>query len=1103
MLGLGNIYHQSKPTLNYNFLNIKISDLSLGENNCCARDLENKIYTWGMITDQGSISIYNTPQLVTFNTKLSSASILKIQCGNNFTAFLNSDYTLMYIGSIGKPNSVNISPVKTSNFNTLKFIDLQNIEDFACGRNLVFILDKYKCLYLFNEKEKLFTIKIDLKFSSIKCIEDRLYALSEDCQQLYEFRNPTKFDEKIGINFNDYIEIIYVLGISDVKLINTPYYSKHLFFYQENKDSFNSIVPTKQFLSLYNDVYPVSKNDSSASKIESHRGRSMSQNVLPPNEVLRLKQMERYEQNNISQFNNYFTCTTSEDVKTDQESVTPVNKKRNRDRISRISSLLGKIFENRIEQIETNYSKIKIEPRFEKLNTNQNIPRSRKASIEKVCDAIGHTKINNCTTVNMSEEPEIQIKSSRRSASIHEKINDLINFIKTDNPNHNTETHRKNERSFQLESSRLPPRGGSHFKTFSSFTERKNKEICIPEKDEHTGEVKKKLEFNLTCQVIDRPINMNITQVTQMSQDSKFDNKKLKICNNTDNSSYIPQISRKDSLNNSYDLISNKENGEVNCETQNGQCEKIIPTNAFETCTNYSVSSVTDNSRPTQAQTYKKPIIPQNYQKNRIRSNSSLRNYEAYQGHAGSYLNQSNISTPSHEKETFISEYQNLRGGIPISTMKNINLKKNTGNNSFLNNSNHSFAGNIIDKFQDQEQERELNNIFTNLKQSQKSEKQENPNDETKFHNNTGMSSMSNSTKGMLNNLLQSNEILKGESSKYQIQSQRNKEKNSGNLHSIRDDQISENEKNSQSRFFSVDKSVEIELNGFLDDREIDYNTKVDSELRKEETVRDRMIKNLEAFKLSNVKEKLDKFDKRYQDIINESPVKDEKFRNENLLKSEKHPDYEPLELENTLRSISINASNQFNKGHFHSQLVQSGLKNLNTQKPFPEVKLFDEKIEDVIQNTVESKSNLSIVHERESIIENVKTNKNTKLITEIKNKKSLDTSKSKVKNLMPNYSTNSKTSNSKNIGYVKRANSLVGNKINYNSNINKQVKFDISNIKKSAVEKFNSELKTKPTCGSKINSGNITPSSNTSLSKKPSTTISYNNSYSNLGNLK
>jgi hypothetical protein len=1082
--------------LNYNFIDLKITDLSLGENHCCAKDAENKIYTWGLVTDQGSISTYNTPQLLDLNNKASS--LIKIQCGNNYTAFLNSDFTLMYFGNIGKPNCLNISQIRNSNSNNLKFIELQNVEDFACGRNLIFILDKNKCLYLFNEKEQLFTIKIDLKFCNIKCMEDRLYALSEDNQLLYEFRNPTKVDEKIGLNFSDFIETIYVLGSPDVKLINTPYYNNHLFFYQESKSNISSVNPSKQFLTLYNDVYPVSKNNDSASKIESHRGRSMSQNVLPPNEVLRQKQMRRDGENNLSQFNNYFTCTTSENVKIEQETVTPVNKKRNRDRISRISSLLGKIFENRIEQIETNYCKIKIEPKIEKFNNNQNFPRSRKASIEKVSDAICNTKINNCTTINITDETEIQMKSSRRSASIQDKINDLINFIKTDNLNLNTEAHKKNEKSFHLESSRLPPKGATHFKTISSFTERKNKQILISDKEDQSEEVKNKLEFNLTCQVIDRPVNMNITQVTQMTQESKFDNKKLKICNNTDNSFYLPQASRKDSLNNTYDLIGNRENGEIQCETQNGQCEKIIPTNAFETCTSYSNNTVQDTSRPIPLQTYKRPIIPQSQQKNRMRRNSSLRNYETYQGQGANSLNQSNISTPSHEKETFISEYQNLRGGIPINTMKNLNSKKI--NNSFLDNSNHSFGGNTLDKFNDQEQEREFNNIFTNLKQSQNFQKQENPNDETKFHNNTGMSSISNSTKGMLNNLLQSNEILKGEVNKYQIQT--NREKNTGNLHSIRDDQISENDKNNQSRFFSVDKSVEIELNGFLDDREIDHNTKVDNELRREETVRDRMIKNLEAFKLSNVKEKLDNLDKRYHDIISESPVNQEKFRNENLLKSEKYPDYEPLELENTLRSISINASNQFGKGNL--QLIQSGIKNLIQQKQNSEVKLFDEKIEDLVQNTSESKSNLSIVHERESIIENVKENKNIKLISDIKNKKMLNTkentSKSKVKNLMPNYGTEAKTSAPKNIGYVKRANSVFG-KLNYNTNINKQVKFDISNIKKSLIEKLNSETKKKPT--SKINSGNLTPSSNTSLIKKPSRTISHNNSYSNLGNQK
>jgi alpha-tubulin suppressor-like RCC1 family protein len=103
-LGLGLNYNQPTPLLNGGFANKKIIDISMSEKHCAAIDsnfiltlVSRQVYTWGTgrcgqlgsDVDASDVPIPVNPAKGTF--------VSKVQCGPNYTAFIDCNYFLTQI----------------------------------------------------------------------------------------------------------------------------------------------------------------------------------------------------------------------------------------------------------------------------------------------------------------------------------------------------------------------------------------------------------------------------------------------------------------------------------------------------------------------------------------------------------------------------------------------------------------------------------------------------------------------------------------------------------------------------------------------------------------------------------------------------------------------------------------------------------------------------------------------------------------------------------------------------------------------------------------------------------------------------------------------
>jgi hypothetical protein len=206
--------------------------------------------------------------------------------------------------------------------NKIFSIDGVQGNDIFCGETVLAIIDTLGDLYLYNDDEYLYKVKTDIKVKVVKFVDSNFYALSSDMNKILEFifRKNEKF------SLQNYVENIYGINretVSRFNIIELPYYTNILFYTVESSNNFNL---TKK---LFHPLNINTKHDDNSffnSLLESDREKTMSKFFNEDD--------SKIYPINVRKFTGGI------------ETNTPSNS-----RIDRINSMLGKIFDSKLNQI--------------------------------------------------------------------------------------------------------------------------------------------------------------------------------------------------------------------------------------------------------------------------------------------------------------------------------------------------------------------------------------------------------------------------------------------------------------------------------------------------------------------------------------------------------------------------------------------------------------------------------------------------------------------------------------------------------------------------------------------------------------------------------
>jgi len=110
----------------------------------------------------------------------------------------------------------------------INLIDNILVSKMFCGPSMISLIDNNGVLYLYNDIEELFRVKIERRIISFKFCNLNYYALSEDKKFIYEYicKSQKKF------SLQNYIENIYKVNpdfSNKIEFMELPYYTNLLF----------------------------------------------------------------------------------------------------------------------------------------------------------------------------------------------------------------------------------------------------------------------------------------------------------------------------------------------------------------------------------------------------------------------------------------------------------------------------------------------------------------------------------------------------------------------------------------------------------------------------------------------------------------------------------------------------------------------------------------------------------------------------------------------------------------------------------------------------------------------------------------------------------
>ena len=596
ILGLGNNYNVTLPTLNTNFfLKKRIIDFSLSEKHCVALDISNNLYSWGY-GPYGELGLgkdkisFNLPQLV--NDKVNITPI-NVKCGFSYTLIEDYDKSLIYFGIISSKENLDL--IYNKNCNDDNFINYIPFDEengkknkkIICGMSMVALIDINGNLYVYKDYEGLFLIQIPYSVKSVKIIHNSIYALINDYNVIYEFQPQNNNNCSIF----DYTEHLYniINDIDYIDLIDTPYYDNVLFFTIRTSEEYVDKIKERN-LKIFNQIKLNGKNNSSINIFNSDESKFSS----------------TFNNDSIVNQPNTFIINKNEKNRNNIES---------NQRISKISKLLNQLFNKSINDIKN--------------NTSYSIPNQNKIKLLQIINGmnlLSNGSINNLKSTSSSFN---KLYNSRVKSSNEKNLNRFYlkkdyKFINNSNINVLTSGNFKNMNSFRksltkfinndLYKTNSIDENGINIRSYSSCnfyqSEEKNNEKLF---DDNISSIKK---FNVceSVEIKENIIEENRLFTFQNGNEEKnnqiIDNKKksFDINNRVNNNKiklnkYINKSDKNIVKNNNYEMNDeNKLNLNIN-ENINSN-EKISPRrNKFST-----IKEVNSNINEDKNSSFKKTL---------------------------------------------------------------------------------------------------------------------------------------------------------------------------------------------------------------------------------------------------------------------------------------------------------------------------------------------------------------------------------------------------------------------------------------------------------------------------------------------------------------
>lgn len=361
VLGMGDGYYFTSPVLNKNFGGKKIIDLSIGEKHAAAIDDGHSLYSWGTqkygeCGYEDGINKSNIP----INVSVKNLYPLKVKCGYTYTMIMDYDNSSKYFGVICDKSVIedNIDKIEP-NLHCVPFDQSLNIRinDIYCGNSMIAIIDTNYNLFLFSDYEGLYYVRLPFGVNGVKFVYNSIYASVNGSQYLYEFA-PLKGEAIL----ENYVENLFKIDktVKSISVIDTPYYDNVLFFNLEcdkdvKKQGENQINLMKLVkdnlnpnfgLNTQEDDYSTGRFNSSCSSFTSLLNTNLNIHTINSNSISYFNKTLSQRQTIINGANSFASLTNSLNSSSGYES----NKKPST-RISRISSLLGRLFNKKIDII--------------------------------------------------------------------------------------------------------------------------------------------------------------------------------------------------------------------------------------------------------------------------------------------------------------------------------------------------------------------------------------------------------------------------------------------------------------------------------------------------------------------------------------------------------------------------------------------------------------------------------------------------------------------------------------------------------------------------------------------------------------------------------
>lgn len=359
---MGDGYYFTSPVLNKNFGGKKIIDLSIGEKHAAAIDDGHSLYSWG--TQKYGECGYeegNNKSNIPINVNVKNLYPIKVKCGYTYTMVMDYDNSPKYFGVICDKDVIedNINKIEPNVLHCVPFEQSLNIRisEIYCGNSMIAIIDINYNLFIFSDYEGLYYVRLPFGVNGVKFVYNSIYASVNGSQYLYEF-TPLRGEGLL----ENYVENLFKIDktVKNISVIDTPYYDNVLFFNLEcdkdvkrqGENQMNLMKLVKDNLNpnfglnTQEDDHSTRRFNSSCSSSTSLLNGNLNIHINNSNSISYFNKTLSQRQTIINGANSFASLTNSLNSSSNYES----NKKPST-RISRISSLLGRLFDKKIDII--------------------------------------------------------------------------------------------------------------------------------------------------------------------------------------------------------------------------------------------------------------------------------------------------------------------------------------------------------------------------------------------------------------------------------------------------------------------------------------------------------------------------------------------------------------------------------------------------------------------------------------------------------------------------------------------------------------------------------------------------------------------------------